>query len=166
MKSCRVLLPALILLFASCADGETSKLDEVISEMGKAKTMDVPVPKDTTPVTTIGADSAHTILLDGNTERKFYVYHGNLDPAATEPPFVLAEYTLDGLQRYILSQKTKNAGDKGPVFIIKWGGNAKYNDVINVIDELKKCGFTNYALTKVSEEEFKKIAEKKAKKSL
>lgn len=40
--------------------------------------------------------------------------------------------------------------DNAPFFIVKWGGEATYGDVINVIDELKIGDASKYALTKVS----------------
>lgn len=40
--------------------------------------------------------------------------------------------------------------DDAPFFIVKWGGEATYGDVINVIDELKIGDASKYALTKVS----------------
>lgn len=40
--------------------------------------------------------------------------------------------------------------DNAPFFIVKWGGDATYGDVINVIDELKIGDASKYALTKVS----------------
>ena len=40
--------------------------------------------------------------------------------------------------------------DKAPFFIVKWGGDAKYEDVINLLDELKIGDAAKYALAKVS----------------
>ena len=40
--------------------------------------------------------------------------------------------------------------DKAPFFIVKWGGDAKYGEVINIIDELKIGDASKYALTDVS----------------
>lgn len=40
--------------------------------------------------------------------------------------------------------------DKAPFFIVKWGGDATYGDVINIIDELKIGDASKYALTKVT----------------
>lgn len=40
--------------------------------------------------------------------------------------------------------------DKAPFFIVKWGGDATYGEVINIIDELKIGDASKYALTKVS----------------
>lgn len=50
--------------------------------------------------------------------------------------------------------------DKAPFFIIKWGGDAKYNDVINIIDELKIADISKYALTKVSRQELQALSGK------
>lgn len=40
--------------------------------------------------------------------------------------------------------------DAAPFFIVKWGGEATYGDVINIMDELKIGDASKYALTKVS----------------
>lgn len=40
--------------------------------------------------------------------------------------------------------------DNAPFFIVKWGGDATYGEVINVIDELKIGDASKYALTKTS----------------
>ena len=50
--------------------------------------------------------------------------------------------------------------DAAPFFIIKWGNEAKYNDVINVIDELKIADISKYALTRISNPEYIKLSEK------
>jgi hypothetical protein len=47
--------------------------------------------------------------------------------------------------------------DQAPFFIVKWGGDATYGDVINVIDELKIGDASKYALTKISCTEFKAL---------
>ena len=48
--------------------------------------------------------------------------------------------------------------DKAPFFIVKWCGDAKYNDVINIIDELKIGDVSKYALTKASKPEMLKLS--------
>lgn len=40
--------------------------------------------------------------------------------------------------------------DNAPFFIVKWGGDATYGEVINILDELKIGDASKYALTKVS----------------
>lgn len=48
-----------------------------------------------------------------------------------------------------VSSVIKN-NDNAPFFIVKWGGNATYGQVINILDELKIGDASKYALTKVS----------------
>ncbi len=212
------------------------------SNLNKAKTMEMAVPKDTDDTalkTKIDDDLANTILLDGNKEGKYYVYHGKFN---SEPAPALNDYTLDpkkGIRQYMLEQNTKVSGemkflrtvyksgkldqtsygklktilaekaqpgplddsivvkrkkldygkglarldkdliknelsdttykvlsatirndDKAPFFIIKWGGDAKYNDVINIIDELKIADISKYALTKISRPELQALSGK------
>jgi biopolymer transport protein ExbD len=222
------------------------------SNLNKAKTMEMAVPKaptDTANLTPIDDDLASTILIDGNKEGKYYVYHGKLEPSPGKPPFVLEEYTLDpkkGLRQYIMAQNTKVSAemkilrtiyksgsfeqgdytklktildekvkpnpnplyrdsivekrkkesygralarmdkdlvkqemidttyniiaanirddDKAPFFIVKWGADAKYNDIINIIDELKIADVSKYALTKITQPEYVKLAAKTGKK--
>jgi biopolymer transport protein ExbD len=218
------------------------------SNLNKAKTMEMAVPKtptDTSNTTKIDDDLANTILIDGNKEGKFYVYHGAFNPKPPAPPPTLEEYTMDpkkGIRQFILSKNTKVSGemktlrtiyksgkfeqpdynklkviltekaqpqtnplyldtivekrkveeykkamarmdldlakkemsdttfrlvaanirndDKAPFFIVKWCGDAKYNDVINIIDELKIADVSKYALTKVSKPELQALSGK------
>lgn len=50
--------------------------------------------------------------------------------------------------------------DKAPFFIVKWGADATYGDVINMIDELKIGDVTKYALTKISRVELEALSKK------
>ncbi|MDQ3108450.1 MAG: biopolymer transporter ExbD [Bacteroidota bacterium] len=59
----------------------------------------------------------------------------------------------------LISSNIKN-DDKAPFFIVKWGGDAKYNDVINIIDELKISDISKYALTKISRPELQALSGK------
>jgi biopolymer transport protein ExbD len=216
------------------------------SNLNKAKTMEMAVPKenkDTSTITHIDDDYAYTILIDGNKEGKFYVYHGQLHPKPPKPEPQLEEYTMDpkqGLRAYMLSKNTKVTGEMktlrtiyksgkfdeadyaklkailvekkmpnpdpqyrdtvverrknedyakaiarmdkdlvkkemndttykfvasnirddahAPFFIVKWGGDAKYSDLINIIDELKIADISKYALVKISRPEYEKLA--------
>ncbi|HTL81999.1 MAG TPA: hypothetical protein VL651_09860, partial [Bacteroidia bacterium] len=51
-------------------------------------------------------------------------------------------------------------GDTSPFFIVKWGGDVKYSDVINMVDELKICDVAKYALTPITRIELKALAGK------
>lgn len=54
--------------------------------------------------------------------------------------------------------------DMAPFFIVKWGGDASYGDVINVIDELKIGDASKYALTKISRVELQALSGKTGRK--
>lgn len=209
------------------------------SNLNKAKTMEMAVPRDNGEHMPIGTELARTILIDGNKEGKFYVYCGkfNADPAP-----ILKEYTLDpknGIRQFMLDQnkeifdkmklvraiyksgKFDKAGydklisllavnlqthpledtivkkrkqqdyekiiarldkdlvkkemgdttfrlvganirnnDKAPFFLIKWGNEAKYSDIINIIDELRITDNSKYAITTISLPEYQKLSEK------
>lgn len=45
---------------------------------------------------------------------------------------------------------TLRGADNAPFFIVKWGGEAKYGEVISVIDELKIGQVSKYAVTTIS----------------
>lgn len=53
--------------------------------------------------------------------------------------------------------------DEAPFFIIKWGNDAMYGDVIDVIDELKIGHVSKYALTKISEAELRALSKQTGK---
>ncbi|MEO5644665.1 MAG: biopolymer transporter ExbD [Bacteroidia bacterium] len=78
------------------------------SNLNKAKTMEMAVPKEDTEVKTqVDSSLANTILLDGNKEGVLYVYHGKFN---SDPAPALNEFKFDaknGIRQYILSQNTK-----------------------------------------------------------
>jgi biopolymer transport protein ExbD len=162
------------------------------SNLNKAKTMEIAMPKDTkdTATTTkINYKLAVTVLLDGNKDGKIYYYEGKLDENT-----VLQETTLDpkkGFRDYVMRRNNsivsdmkalrveykkgdmndtifkkrkdeihKKYKDSAPFFIVKWGGDATYNDVINTIDELKISDVQKYALTPITRMELQALASK------
>lgn len=54
--------------------------------------------------------------------------------------------------------------DQAPFFIIKWGADAHYGDVINVMDELRIADATKYALVKISPVELQSLSAKTGRK--
>jgi biopolymer transport protein ExbD len=84
------------------------------SNLNKAKTMEMAVPKDTQDTalkTKIDDDLAHTIILEGNKEGKIYVYNGKFN---SDPPPALNDYTMDpkkGIRQYMLAKNTKVTGE-------------------------------------------------------
>ncbi|GAB4143718.1 MAG: hypothetical protein Fur0041_18770 [Bacteroidia bacterium] len=160
------------------------------SNLNKAKTMEITMPKDvedTTVTTKVNFKLAHTLLLDGNKDGIIYYYDGMLNESTElhettlDPVKGLRKYATDVNSGVVEKMKTiredfkkgkmadttfrrlrsQVRGDKNaPFFIIKWGGDATYADVINVIDELKICDVDKYALTTITRLELEGLSKK------
>ena len=144
--------------------------------------------KDTN-TTKINDKLAVTILLDGNPSHKIYYYEGkldentqlfeiNLDPTKGLRPYVAernsmviaemkdlrvrfkkGEMSDTVFKRMRLEIQTK-LNKQSPFFIVKWGIDAKYNEIINTIDELKICDVDKYALTPITRIELSALEDK------
>lgn len=114
--------------------------------LAEPKKMDVVVPKDTEPAHQFTGDSLTTFLLDGNREGKLFYYEGNFSSVTVISAF--ESDTAAAFQHYL--QQTDSLKQ---VFLIKWGGDAKYNDIIDLIDQLKINKRKKYALEKISRDE-------------
>ncbi|MCU0431865.1 MAG: biopolymer transporter ExbD [Bacteroidia bacterium] len=147
-----------------------------------------PLEKNDTNTTKIPDELAVTILLDGNKGKKIYYYEGKLPTESgkilditMDPKKGLRRYILERNRKVIAAmndlrnqfqagkidslaydtlprtKKYKNQDD-APFFIVKWGGDATYGDVIDVIDELKIGDVSRYALTKISQPEYEVLS--------
>lgn len=101
------------------------------SNLNKAKTMEMAVPKDTQDTalkTKIDDDLAHTIILEGNKEGKIYVYKGKFN---SDPPPALNDFTMDpkkGIRQYMLEQNTKVTGEMKTLRTIYKSGKLAQGD--------------------------------------
>lgn len=145
--------------------------------------------KDTSITTKINYKLAVTVLLDGNKEGKIYYYEGKLDDntvlqeTSLDPKKGLRSYVMgrnspimtdmkalrtefkkgnmpDSTYKKRVDEIHKKHEGVAPFFIVKWGGDAKYNDVINTIDELKICDVRKYALTPITRVELQALSSK------
>jgi hypothetical protein len=104
----------------------------------------------------ISGNNCFTLLLEGNKENKVYIYKGET-PADTSAIIVSYKPPRNELKQFISGQISDTIpGDslkKLPVFIVKWGEDATYGEVIDVIDILKLHN-AKYGLTKISQQEY------------
>jgi biopolymer transport protein ExbD len=151
------------------------------SQLNKPKATELivpePLPPGDTTTTKIPDELAVTVLLEGNKDKKIYLYEGKLTEE-TGRRYVLERNSkviaamnqlrndfragkVDSLAFDTLGRgkQYKNQKD-APFFIIKWGGEATYADVIDVIDELKIGDVSRYALTKISQPEYEVLSAK------
>lgn len=144
-------------------------------------------PQDSTMK--IPDELAVTIMLDGNKQGKIYYYEGKLQAntelkeSSFDPKKGFRRFVLERNSKVILQMNrlrdqlnkgkiTKNYYDSvsgteeyrsmkdAPFFIIKWGGDATYGTVIDLIDELKIGDVGRYALTKISPQELQALSSK------
>jgi biopolymer transport protein ExbD len=145
---------------------------------------------DTAQKQKINDKLAVTLLLDGNKEGKIYYYQGDLNDNPPLYEATLDPKKPDGLRAFVMERNSaiiaetkelratykkgqmtdsafkaekraiQDKNKKAPFFIVKWGGEAKYGDVINVIDELKICDVEKYALTPISRVELTALSQK------
>ncbi|MCA6365185.1 MAG: biopolymer transporter ExbD [Bacteroidetes bacterium] len=149
-----------------------------------------PLEKNDTNTTKIPDELAVTVLLDGNKDKKIYFYEGKLpaetgkiQERTMDPQKGFRRYVLERNSKVIAAMnqlrndyrankvnkqafdtlprtdKYQNQKD-APFFIVKWGGDATYGDVIDVIDELKIGDVSRYALTKISQPEYEVLSAK------
>lgn len=144
--------------------------------------------KDTN-TTKINDKLAVTLLLDGNKGGNIYYYEGKLDESTglqstnLDPKKGIRNYAsrrnspIMADMRTLRSRYKKNEVSdvdfrkekikiqekyikSSPFFIVKWGGDAKYGDIINIIDELKISDVEKYALTPITRIELTALSAK------
>ncbi len=145
--------------------------------------------KDTATTTKINYKLAVTVLLDGNKDGKIYYYEGKLDEntqlreTSLDPKKGFRDYVTRRNNSIVTDMKAlrveykkgdmndstfkkrkdeihKKYKDSAPFFIVKWGGDATYDDVINTIDELKISDVQKYALTPITRMELQALSSK------
>ncbi|MGL5892863.1 MAG: ExbD/TolR family protein [Bacteroidia bacterium] len=145
---------------------------------------------DNVETTKIDSSKAVTFMLDGNKKGIIYYYTGMLpketgkiqetsfDPKKGVRLLVKDRnreviVSMNELRKQLVSEKIDKAAFdtlsldenhksmfSAPFFIVKWGGDATYGQVIDLIDELKICDVGRYALTKISQPEYQVLSVK------
>jgi biopolymer transport protein ExbD len=155
----------------------------------KTMEMKMPKDVKDTNTTKVNEKMAVTLLLDGNKAGKIYYYTGKLDEntqlfeTSLDPKKGLRSYVAERNSQVIAETKELRVRFKkgemndstfkrlksdiqskyskvSPFFIVKWGGDARYGDIINTIDELKICDVEKYALTPITRVELEALSTK------
>jgi biopolymer transport protein ExbD len=80
---------------------------------------------------------------------KIYWYHGIIDPTVA-----LTSFSSEGIRKVLLS---KNAEIPGMWVLIKPSPKSRYQNIIDIFDEMMIATITNYALVKITPEDEKLI---------
>ena len=133
--------------------------------MSMPKAMDLYMPTEKGDSSTIGESTALTVLT-GNDNKIFY-YHGSFNLAMQNGLYGYSNYSLrDGIGDIIRAKQialdNKKLGDRKELMvIIKPSEDTKYENVINILDEMLINEVPHYAIVNISEAEKLVIANKK-----
>jgi len=128
--------------------------------MTKPKAMQVVMPdkdvKDTSEMSKIRASEAMTILLGGND--KVYYYYGIENPQIQSTDYKKIRDTLIAHNNYVLGLEAANGWDKkGVIVLIKPTNDSKYENLVDMLDEMKITNIKSYAIVDVTTDELAMI---------
>jgi hypothetical protein len=64
----------------------------------------------------------------------------------------------DSIYHIKINEAMKNKSNEGIFVIIKASDGSRYNNIVNIIDEMKICNMVNYAIVDITKEEEKILA--------
>ena len=124
--------------------------------MQKPKAMQVVMPekdvKDSTQMSKVRESEAMTILL-GSNDRVFF-YYGIQDPKIEVTNYKKIRDTLIAHNKTVMDLQRANGWDqKGVIVLIKPTDDSKYQNLVDMLDEMKVTEIKSYAIVDVSPEE-------------
>jgi biopolymer transport protein ExbD len=110
----------------------------------QALQVNMPDKDDDTEKPELAESKALTIILGEND--KIFWYTGIKEPNVNE-----TDYSAEGI-RHVLNNKNKEVGE-GLVVIIKAMKKAKYNNLVNILDEMHITGTKRYAIVDITSQD-------------
>ena len=115
--------------------------------------MKLVMPKDDHVGTPIAQSGAVTMIPD---EKNIWYYEGDM-PTDKSKMIVIAYDDINNLRSRLISLKNRliaaNGDDKKLMVMIKPMASSNFSNVVDMLDEMKICGVTRYALMDVDEKE-------------
>lgn len=118
----------------------------------------MPVKKDdNTEDTKIKNSQAMTIIL-GKDNKAYYYFGMNTpnDKTVPKPELKVTNFSADGIRKVILTRKSQQPE---PIILIKPSDEAKYRNMVDILDEMNITNQKKYALVKVSKDDLDLIKE-------
>ena len=118
----------------------------------------MPVKKDdNTEDTKIKNSQAMTIIL-GKDNKAYYYFGMNTpsDKTVPKPELKVTNYSANGIRKIILTRKGQQPE---PIILIKPTDDAKYRNMVDILDEMNITNQKKYALVKVSKDDLDLIKE-------
>lgn len=118
----------------------------------------MPVKKDDkTEDTKIKNSQAMTIIL-GKDNKAYYYFGMNTpnDKTVPKPELKVTNFSADGIRKVILTRKSQQPE---PIILIKPSDDAKYRNMVDILDEMNITNQKKYALVKISKDDLELIKE-------
>ena len=118
----------------------------------------MPVKKtDDVEDTKIKASQAMTIIL-GKDNKAYYYFGLNTpnDPSVQKPELKVTNFSANGIRQVLL---TRQRQQPPPIILIKSSEDAKYKNMVDILDEMNITNQKKYALVKVPKEDLDLIKE-------
>ena len=118
----------------------------------------MPVKKDDkTEDTKIKNSQAMTIIL-GKDNKAYYYFGMNTpnDKTVPKPELKVTNFSADGIRKVILTRKGQQPE---PIILIKPSDEAKYRNMVDILDEMNITNQKKYALVKISKDDLDLIKE-------
>lgn len=137
--------------------------------MSEPMALDLKMPDDTKkPIIdmNVGKSAALTVLPLAND--KIFYYHGSFEDAMKDGSYGIVNYSFkDGIGQVIRDKqlamdRSGKVLRKDLTLMIKPTENASYQNIVNILDEVKINGVKIYALMNITEDEKKMLEQKKA----
>ena len=117
----------------------------------------MPVKKDIdTEDTKIKASQAMTILL-GKDNKAYYYFGLNTpnDKSVQKPELKVTNFSATGIRQVVLTRQQEARGDDSrlPIILIKPTEDAKYKNMVDILDEMNITNQKKYALVKVPKDD-------------
>lgn len=112
----------------------------------------MPVKKtDDVEDTKIKASQAMTILL-GKDNKAYYYFGLNTpnDPSVQKPELKVTNYSATGIRQVLLDRQRQRPE---PIILIKATEDAKYKNMVDILDEMNITNQKKYALVKIAKED-------------
>jgi biopolymer transport protein ExbD len=124
--------------------------------MAKPKAMQVVMPdtkiKDSTQMSKIRESEVLTIILDKNDRIVYYDSIENPNMEITNFSKI-RKIVIDKNKEVLAIQQQKKYDEKGVIILIKPTDSSKYENLVNMLDEMKITQIKSYAIVSVSPEE-------------
>jgi biopolymer transport protein ExbD len=117
----------------------------------------MPVKKDdNTEDTKIKASQAMTIIL-GKDNKAYYYFGLNTpnDKTVQKPEMKVTNYAANGIRQVILDRQRQAGGAEArlPIVLIKPTTDAKYRNMVDILDEMNITNQKKYALVKITKDD-------------